>query len=181
MPVNNCILEYVKKDKSHFADFFYLASEAWIVCRILSKVKNELKIYIIYICDFGIDISITHVCILMEELYFEFKKLISLTLRDTLERTPKLSVTKVLVGFDHDADFDADHDAEILCKRITQSDWPWKFLGRKIFPYSQLGWCSPLVKKWPNLHPSESPPPPPKIFTFNKFLHYYYLKLEMKE
>ena len=59
----------------------------------------------------------------MEELYFEFKKLISLTLRDTLERTPKLSVTKVL-GFDHDADFDADHDAEILCKRITQSDWP---------------------------------------------------------
>ena len=72
MPVNNCILEYVKKDKSHFADFFYLASEAWIVCRILSKVKNELKIYIIYICDFGIDISITHVCILMEELYFEF-------------------------------------------------------------------------------------------------------------
>ena len=68
MPVNNCILEYVKKDKSHFADFFYLASEAWIVCRILSKVKNELKIYIIYIYD----ISITHVCILMEELYFEF-------------------------------------------------------------------------------------------------------------
>ena len=71
MPVNNCILEYVKKDKSHFADFFYLASEAWIVCRILSKVKNELKIYIIYICEFGIDISITHVCILMEELYFD--------------------------------------------------------------------------------------------------------------
>ena len=44
MPVNNYILEYVKKkDKSHFADFSYLASEAWIVCRILSKVKNELK------------------------------------------------------------------------------------------------------------------------------------------
>ena len=71
MPVNNCILEYVKKDKSHFADFFDLTWEAWIVCRI-SKVKNELKIYIIYICDFGINISITHVCILMEELYFEF-------------------------------------------------------------------------------------------------------------
>ena len=72
MPVNNCNLKYVKKDKSHFADFFYLASEAWIVCRILSKVKNDLKIYIIYISDFGIDISIAHVCILMEELYFEF-------------------------------------------------------------------------------------------------------------
>ena len=72
MPVNNCILEYVKKDKSHFADFFYLALEAWIECRILSKVKNESKIYIIHICHFGINISITHVYILMEELYFEF-------------------------------------------------------------------------------------------------------------
>ena len=68
MPVNNCILEYVQKDKSHFADFFIWHSEAWIVCRILSKVKNKLKIYIIYICD----ISITHVCILSEELYFSF-------------------------------------------------------------------------------------------------------------
>ena len=48
MPANNCILEYVKKDKSYFADFFYLASEARIVCRILSKVKNELKICVIY-------------------------------------------------------------------------------------------------------------------------------------
>ena len=72
MPVNNCILEYLKKGKSHFADFFYLTSEAGIICRILSKVKNELKIDIIYICDFGIDISITHVYILMEKLYFEF-------------------------------------------------------------------------------------------------------------
>ena len=63
MPVNNWILEYVKKDKSHFAGFFDLASEAWTICRILSKVKNGLKIYIIYICDFGIDYSITHVCI----------------------------------------------------------------------------------------------------------------------
>ena len=84
MPVNNCILEYVKKDKSHFADFFYLASEAWIVCRILSKVKNELKIYIIYICDFRTDIFITHVCVWI------LKNLISLTLRDTLERIPKV-------------------------------------------------------------------------------------------
>ena len=71
MPVNNCTLEYVKKDKSHFADFFYLASEAWIVCRLLSKVKNELK-KIYDLCDFGIGISITHVYLLMEELYFEF-------------------------------------------------------------------------------------------------------------
>ena len=36
----------------------------------------------------------------------------------------KLSVTKIYsVGFNHDADFDADHDAQILCKRIKQSDW----------------------------------------------------------
>ena len=70
MPVNNYILEYVKKGKSHFVDFFYLASEAGIVFRILSKVKIEFKIDIIYICDFRIDICITHVCILMEELLF---------------------------------------------------------------------------------------------------------------
>ena len=72
MPVNNCILEYVKKGKRHFADFLYLASETWIVCRLLSKVKNELKIYIIDMCDFRIDISISHVCILMKELHSEF-------------------------------------------------------------------------------------------------------------
>ena len=31
-----------------------------------------------YICDSGIDISIIHVCILMQELCFEFEKVISL-------------------------------------------------------------------------------------------------------
>ena len=73
MPVNNCILvEYVKKRQKSLCRLFDLVPESLIVCRILSKVKNELKIYAIYICDFGIDISITHVCILMEELYFEF-------------------------------------------------------------------------------------------------------------
>ena len=40
-------------------------------------------------------------------------------------KTQKLSVTKIYsVGFNHDADFDADHDAEILCKRTMQSDCP---------------------------------------------------------
>ena len=73
MPVNNCILvEYVKKRQNSLYRFFDLLPESLIVCRILSKVKNELKIYVIYICDVGIDISITHVCILMEELYIEF-------------------------------------------------------------------------------------------------------------
>ena len=71
MPVNNCILEYVKKRQKPLCRFFYLASEAWIVCRLLSKVKNELK-KIYDLCDFGIGISITHVYLLMEELYFEF-------------------------------------------------------------------------------------------------------------
>ena len=69
MPVDNYILEYVKKRQKPLGRFFfYLASEAWIVCRILSKRKNGLKMCIIYICDFGIDVSISHVCILMEEL-----------------------------------------------------------------------------------------------------------------
>ena len=106
-----------------------------------------------------------------------FKKLISLTLRD--KRTPKVSVIKIYsVGFNPDA----DHDTEILCKRITQSDWPWKFWGRKVFHYSRVGVVLPLsVKKWPNLRPSESLSPPPQIFTFTKFLHYYSLKLEIEE
>ena len=33
---------------------------------------------------------------------------------------------------------DPDHDAEILCKRITQSDWPWKFWGCRVFYYSRV-------------------------------------------
>ena len=88
MSVNKpCIFHYVKrKTKKQFADLFYLASEAWTVCRLLSEVENELKL-----CDFGIDISITYVCILMKELCFEFYiNNLSLTLRDTLERTPKV-------------------------------------------------------------------------------------------
>ena len=67
-----CILKYVKRKTKATCRFFYLASEAWIVCRLLSKVKNELKIYMIYICGIGIDISITDVCILVEQWYFEF-------------------------------------------------------------------------------------------------------------
>ena len=96
MPVNDCTLEYIKKTKTPLQIFFYLASEAWIVCRILSKVKNELKIYIIYICDFRNYITLTHVCILMEGTLWN--------------ETQKLSVTKIYsVRCNHDADFDADH------------------------------------------------------------------------
>ena len=79
----------------------------------------------IYICDFGIDISITHVCILVEELFSEFQKTYKLDFKGHLKELQKLSVTKnYSVGFNHDVDFDSDHDAEILCKRIKQSDWP---------------------------------------------------------
>ena len=39
-------------------------------------------------------------------------------------KTTRLSETKIYsLAFNHDADF----DAEILCKRITQSDWPLNF------------------------------------------------------
>ena len=61
-----------------------------------------------YICDFEIGISITHVCILMEELCFELLifKNISLTLRDPCSKElRKPSVTKTYsVGFNHDAE-----------------------------------------------------------------------------
>ena len=48
---------------------------------IIIKSKNELKIYMIYICDFGIDISITRVCVLMEESSFEFQETYKLDFR----------------------------------------------------------------------------------------------------
>ena len=61
-----------------------------------------------------------------------------------------------------------------MCKRIKQSDWPCKFCGYRVFDYSRVAVVLALsVRKWPNL---PWPPPLP-----NKFLHYYYLKLEIKE
>ena len=61
-----------KKAKATLQIFiiWYQKLEQYVEC--YQKEKNELKINIIYMCDFGIDISITHACILMEELYFEF-------------------------------------------------------------------------------------------------------------
>ena len=49
----------------------------------------------------------------MEELYFEFEKTYKLDFKGHFEKKPqKLSLTKIYpVGFDHDADFDAGHDA----------------------------------------------------------------------
>ena len=39
-----------------------------------------------------------------------------------------------------------------MCKRIKQSDWPWKFWGCRVFHYSWVGLVLSLsVTKWPNL------------------------------
>ena len=103
------------------------------IFRLLSKVKNELKIYIMYICDFGIDMSINHVCILIAELFWILKSF-SLKLRRTLwKELQKLSITKVYsVGF--------NHDAEILCKRIKHD---LENSGEAAFSITaELGWYS---------------------------------------
>ena len=66
---------------------------------------------IIYISDFGIDISITH-AYWWKNYVLNFKKLVSFNLRDTLKRILKVMSNQIYsVGFNPDADFDADHDA----------------------------------------------------------------------
>ena len=72
-----------------------------------------------YICDFGNEISTT-VHIIDRSIMFWILKSFSLMLRDTLERTPKVISNQNL--FNQDSDL----DAEILYKRIKQTDWPWK-------------------------------------------------------
>ena len=112
MLVNNYILEYVKKDKDNFADFFYLAQEAWIVCRILSKVKNELKTYIITYVTLGLTFLSIKSAYWWKNYILNFKKFISLTLRDLLKSTPKvISNQNLLSRFQSWCWFDADHDA----------------------------------------------------------------------
>ena len=96
-----------------------------------------------------------------------FKKLISLILKNPLERTPKVISNRNLFSrFQSWCWFwCADQ-----CKRIKQSDWPWKFLEHRVFHYSWVGvMLPPSGKKWPNPYPSESLP--------TKFIRYYYLKL----
>ena len=39
-------LEYFERKIKANSQIFHLASDAWTVCRLLSKVKNELNIYI---------------------------------------------------------------------------------------------------------------------------------------
>ena len=76
---------------------------------------------------------------------------LTLTLRDTLERTPKvISNQNSFSRFQY----------EILCKRMKQTDWPWKYSDCRVFYYSRVGVVlTPSAKKWPNLYQSEFPLP----------------------
>ena len=63
-----------------------------------------------------------------------------------------------------------------------QSRLVFKILGLKGFPL-QPGWggAPPISQEVTKSPPIRVPPPPHlQIFTFTKFLHYYYLKLEIK-
>ena len=78
-------------------------------------------------------------------------KIVSLTLRDTLEWTPKvISNQNSFSRFQY----------EILCKRMKQTDWPWKYSDCRVFYYSRVGVVlTPSAKKWPNLYQSKFPLP----------------------
>ena len=94
---------------------------------------------------------------------------LSLTLRDTLRRTPKvISNQNLFSRFQSWCCF--------WCWPLQKNQaiyWPWKFWGHRVFHYSRVGVVvPPSAKKWPNRYPSESPP--------TKFVHYYYLKLSIK-
>ena len=112
----------------------------------------------VHLCYIVFDISVTHTCILMQELYFVFWKT-SLTLRDICKELQKPSVTNTYsVGFNNDTKLPCKKWiqkiillGEILCKRIEQSVWPRKFWV--IFPlYAGWGGTSPSVKN-DFLHP----------------------------
>ena len=92
-----------------------------------------------------VTLELTFPCLHIDgRIMFWISNNLTLTLRDTKERTPKVTVTKIYsVAFNHDTEFDADHDAEILCKRIKQSDWFWEFCGRCVFHYSWAGGGTP--------------------------------------
>ena len=85
-----CILKYAKnKDKSQFSNFFHLASEAWTLCKLLSKVKNELKTYNVHMWLWNW--YFYHSCLHIDgRIMFWILNNLTLTLRDTLERTPKV-------------------------------------------------------------------------------------------
>ena len=120
-----------------------------------------------------------HTCLYIDGriIFWIFKKLISLTLRDTLKRIPKVI---------------SDQN---LFSRFQSWCWFWCWSWCLNFVYKnqtiwltsnilglqgfllQPGWVSaPLISQ-----KVTKSPPTQQIFTFTKFLHYYYLKLEIKE
>ena len=94
-----------------------------------------------------------HSCLHIDgRIMFWILKNISLTLRDTLERTPEAISNQNFSGRF------LSWYWTIIQKMNSKSDWPWKFWGRSVFDFSQVGLVvSPSVKKWANLHPSDSP------------------------
>ena len=97
-----------------------------------------------------------------------FKKLISLTFRDALKRTPKvISKQNLFSRFQSWCLFWCWSWCSILCNRIKQSGWPWKFWGCRVFHYSLVGLVLPLsVKKRPNL---PWPPTPTNFYIHQVF------------
>ena len=93
---------------------------------------------------------------LMEEFFFESSKTYKL---DCKGHFGKISS----VGFNHDADFDADHDAEILRKRIKQAiKIGLQNSGAEGFSITAwLGWCSSHQSRSDQISTHLSPPPPP--------------------
>ena len=108
-----------------------------------------------------------------------FKKLISLTLRGTFKRPPKvLSNQNLLSRFQSWCWFWC-----WSCLNFVQKNYAvWlvlKILGPQRI-LLQPGWVSaPLISQ--KVTKSPPTPFPQQIFTFTKSLHYYNLKLEIKE
>ena len=96
-----------------------------------------------------------------------FKRLISLTLRDTLKRTPKVISNQNLFSRFQTWCWFWCWSYLNLCKRIKQSEWSWKFWGHRVFHYSRVGLVLPYQSESDQIS-SYSPPPPPFI---TKFLH----------
>ena len=98
------------------------------------------------------------------------KKLVSLTVRDTLERSPKVIGNQNLFSrFQSWCWFWCWSWCWNFAEKnqASNQDWSSKFWGWRVFHYSLVGVVLlPSVKKWPNLHPLESPPRPT-----SKFLH----------
>ena len=100
------------------------------------------------ICDLGVDISIIHVCILMQNYVLNFKKH-TLDFKGHLERT-----TKAIGSQNSFFRFQSWCWAAIMnskgtllekshVKKIKHCNWPRKFRGHRVSIMGGLGWYSP--------------------------------------